>query len=215
MRTPAPLQYSLMDVARAFMVAAHCSVGQVRKYTGEDYFHHPEEVLQLLLTYDEPTLEMQVAALLHDVIEDTDVKIEQIRRIFGMVIAQMVHELSDVSKPLDGNRAHRKRIDREHIGQASQQSQRIKCADLLSNSKSIVARDVNFAKTYLVEKLLILDEIRMSVGDTMIWKEALWVCMQGVDVIWPSVTDRIKIYTENGFPELADSLLKQIEVRPS
>lgn len=215
MRTPAPLQYSCMDVARAFMVAAHCSVGQVRKYTGEDYFHHPEEVLQLLLTYDEPTLEMQVAALLHDVIEDTNVKIEQIRRIFGMAIAQMVHELSDVSKPEDGNRAKRKRIDREHIGQASQQSQRIKCADLLSNSKSIVARDVNFAKTYLIEKLLILDEIRMGVGNTMIWKEALWVCTQGVDAIWPDVEDRIKIYAENGFPEFAHALRKELEAKLS
>lgn len=213
MRTPAPLQYSLMDVARAFMVAAHCGVGQVRKYTGEDYFHHPEEVLQLLLTYDEPTLDMQVAALLHDVIEDTNVKIEQIRRIFGMAIAQMVYELSDVSKPEDGNRATRKRLDREHIGRASRKSMRIKCADLLSNSKSIVERDVSFAKTYLVEKLLILNEIRMEIGNTLIWKEALWVCTEGVDAIWPDINERIAIYTENGFPGLAHALQKALEAK--
>lgn len=213
MRTPAPLQYSLLDVARAFMVAAHCSVGQVRKYTGEDYFHHPEEVLQLLLTYDEPTLEMQVAALLHDVIEDTNVKIEQIRRIFGMAIAQMVDDLSDVSKPEDGNRETRKRLDREHIGQALKASMRIKCADLLSNSKSIVDRDVNFAKTYLVEKLLILDEIRMDIGNTMIWKQAFSVCAEGIDKIWPDVPDRIKIYSANGFSDVAFALQKALEAK--
>lgn len=215
MRTPAPLQYSLLDVARAFMVAAHCSVGQVRKYTGEDYFHHPEEVLQLLLTYDEPTLEMQVAALLHDVIEDTNVKIEQIRRIFGMAIAQMVDDLSDVSKPEDGNRETRKRLDREHIGRALRASMRIKCADLLSNSKSIVDRDVNFAKTYLVEKLLILAEIRSEIGNTMIWKQACFVCSQGIDKIWPDPKDRIKIYIDNGFPDVAHHLLKELEATPT
>lgn len=215
MRTPAPLQYSLLDVARAFMVAAHCSVGQVRKYTGEDYFHHPEEVLQLLLTYDEPTLEMQVAALLHDVIEDTNVKIEQIRRIFGMAIAQMVDDLSDVSKPEDGNRETRKRLDREHIGQALKASMRIKCADLLSNSKSIVDRDVNFAKTYLVEKLLILAEIRSEIGNTMIWKQAFLVCCEGIDKIWPDVAGRIKIYSKNGFPEVAHALKKSLEADKS
>lgn len=215
MRTPAPLQYSLLDVARAFMVAAHCSVGQVRKYTGEDYFHHPEEVLQLLLTYDEPSLEMQVAALLHDVIEDTNVKIEQIRRIFGMAIAQMVDDLSDVSKPEDGNRETRKRLDREHIGRALKASMRIKCADLLSNSKSIVDRDVNFARTYLVEKLLILEEIRSEIGNTMIWKQAFSVCCEGIDTIWPDVSDRIKIYSTNGFSDVAFALEKTLEAKQS
>lgn len=202
MRVPAPHQYSLLDVARAFMVAAHCGVGQVRKYSGEDYFHHPEEVLQLLLSYDDPTLEMQVAALLHDVVEDTNVTLVQIRRIFGMQIASLVEQLTEVSKPEDGNRAARKQKDLEHLAGATPEAMRIKCADLMSNSKSIVERDVSFAKTYLVEKLRMLAAMHTQVGLTLVWQEAARICVDGVMKIWPEPEEALAIIQSNGFPDI-------------
>jgi len=57
------------------------------------------------------TVEQEAAALLHDVVEDTEVTIEQVEETFGHKIAELVGWLTDVSKPSDGKRAVRKEID--------------------------------------------------------------------------------------------------------
>ena len=87
----------LVEKALQFATAAH--EGQVRKYTGEPYINHPVEVMRIVKTVsDDPA--MHAAALLHDVVEDTDVTIEDIVREFGDDVAQLVDDLTDVSKPV-------------------------------------------------------------------------------------------------------------------
>jgi hypothetical protein len=89
---------------------------------------------------------------------------------FGIDIATLVGWLTDVSKPEDGNRAHRKAIDRPHSAEAPAEAQTVKLADLISNSRSIVAHDPAFAKTYLEEKRLLLAV--MTKGDPTLMAEA-------------------------------------------
>jgi (p)ppGpp synthase/HD superfamily hydrolase len=97
--------------------------------------------------------ESQIAAAwLHDVVEDTGVTIEVIRAEFGDEIATLVGWLTDVSRPEQGNRAVRKAIDRAHTAAAPGAAQTVKLADLISNTRSIVAHDEKFAVTYLAEK---------------------------------------------------------------
>ena len=142
-----------LDKAIQFATKAH--EGQTRKYTGEPYIVHPLSVMEIVKTVDH-TEEMLMAAVLHDTVEDTDVTLQDIDREFGPVVAQLVEELTDVSKPEDGNRAFRKGLDREHSAQASAQGQTIKIADLLDNTKSITEHDEHFAKVYMKEKALLL-----------------------------------------------------------
>lgn len=63
------------------------------------------------------------AARLHDLVEDTTVTIGDVRREFGDAVAQRVGELTDLSRPGDGNRAARKAIDRRHLAGASPAAQ--------------------------------------------------------------------------------------------
>ena len=142
-----------LDKAIKFATKAH--EGQTRKYTGEPYIVHPLSVMEIVKTVDH-TEEMLMAAVLHDTVEDTEVTIQDIDREFGPVVAQLVEELTDVSKPEDGNRAFRKGLDRDHSAQASAQGQTIKIADLLDNTKSITEHDEHFAKVYMKEKALLL-----------------------------------------------------------
>ena len=142
-----------LDKAIQFATKAH--EGQTRKYTGEPYIVHPLSVMEIVKTVDH-TEEMLMAAVLHDTVEDTDVTLQDIDREFGPVVAQLVEELTDVSKPEDGNRAFRKGLDRDHSAQASAQGQTIKIADLLDNTKSITEHDEHFAKVYMKEKALLL-----------------------------------------------------------
>ena len=154
--------------AKMFGRAAHNK--QVRKYTGLPYHTHTEEVADIVKAHG-GTKEMIQAALLHDTVEDTSVTFEDIRSRFGDVVSLLVWELTDVSVPSDGNRAARKKLDREHNGRASREAQIIKCADLISNSKDIITNDPGFAKVYIEEKRLTL-ELLTKVKDTAIFKEA-------------------------------------------
>src|SRR5205085_7467125 len=75
-------------LTRAFDYAAHAHAGQVRQ-SGQEFIYHPWGAAKILagLQLDEPTL---AAALLHDVVEDTGVDIDEIRTEFGDEIATLV-----------------------------------------------------------------------------------------------------------------------------
>ena len=148
---------TLVEHARMFAHGAHFAVGQLRKYTNEPYIVHPAEVASIVATVPDATEEMLAAAWLHDVVEDTGVTLDQVHLLFGADVAKLVFWLTDVSKPEDGNRAARKAIDRAHIAAAPAAAQTVKLADLISNTKSIMAHDEKFAKVYLEEKKLLLE----------------------------------------------------------
>jgi (p)ppGpp synthase/HD superfamily hydrolase len=143
-------------VQRALLFATIAHDEQKRKYTGEPYIVHPIEVAEIVrsVAHDD---EMIAAALLHDVVEDTSVTIEEITDAFGDDVADLVSDLTDVSKPEDGNRKFRKSLDRDHSAQASARAQTVKLADLISNSADILKNDPSFAKVYLHEKALLLE----------------------------------------------------------
>jgi len=147
---------TIVEKARTFATAAHSAVGQLRKYTMESYIVHPAEVVSIVSAVAH-TDEMLAAAWLHDVVEDTGVTIEVIKQEFGQEVAELVGWLTDVSKPEQGNRAVRKAIDREHTAMAPAAAQTVKLADLISNTRSIVAHDKKFARTYLAEKRALLE----------------------------------------------------------
>ena len=144
--------FDVVEKSRIFSVAAHTAVKQVRKYTGEPYWVHPEEVAKIVASVPGATPELIAAAWLHDTVEDTGITIEDINVEFGNKVAELVGWLTDVSKPEDGNRATRKAMDREHTAMSPAEAQTIKVSDLLSNTKSIVAHDPAFARVYLAEK---------------------------------------------------------------
>lgn len=159
----------ITERAKRFAESAHASVDQRRKYSGEAYIEHPAAVVELVRSVPH-TEAMVCAAWLHDVAEDTPRTLNDIQHEFGFEIATLVEMLTDVSKPGDGNRATRKAIDREHTAKACPQAKTIKLADLIDNTRSIVAHDPKFAKVYLAEKALLLEVLRD--GDAVLWKLA-------------------------------------------
>jgi hypothetical protein len=160
-----------LDQAIAFAAVAHG--GQVRKYDGLPYIVHPLRVMTILHeTASIVTEDQLVAAVLHDVVEDTPVSIETIERRFGSAVAAMVFDLTDqFVLPSQGNRAARKQLERERLATISAQAQDIKLADLIDNTSSIAANDPGFARTYLREKELVLEV--MNKGDRRLYDRAL------------------------------------------
>lgn len=140
----------MLDKAVQFATKAHGS--QVRKYHGTPYISHPLAVAEIVKSVPH-TEEMLMAAVLHDVVEDTPVTIEEIKQEFGNTVAEIVYFLTDISKPEDGNRAHRKQLDAEHNANGPAEAQTVKVADLIHNSSDIAAHDPRFWRTYKMEKL--------------------------------------------------------------
>jgi len=162
----------LLDMAICFCRAGHAAAAQKRKYTGEDYYHHPEEVALLVhdTLLEKSTDVMIAAALCHDLVEDTGITLEFIELNLGKDVAELVEMLTDISKPEDGNRAQRKEIDRQHTAKASPAAKTIKLADLISNSKSILEHDKDFARVYIKEKELLLEVL--TEGDPTLYAQA-------------------------------------------
>ena len=84
--------------ALAFALANHWHTGHMRKGTEIPYISHLMAVSALVLEYG-GTLEQASAALLHDVIEDTDCTIEEIIKLVGNDVAQIVLECTHVDFP--------------------------------------------------------------------------------------------------------------------
>ena len=138
---------------KAMQFARYAHKDQVRKYTGNPYADHLAEVAGIVATVDNSQTTIAVAWL-HDCIEDQGVTSQQLIDQFGFMVALGVSVLSDLET---GNRAERKAASRARLADAPGWIQTIKCADLISNTSSIVKYDPKFAVTYLEEKRLLLD----------------------------------------------------------
>jgi len=143
-------------IERAVAFARKAHEHQRRKYTREPYEVHLGAVAGLVRSVGAES-EAQAAAWLHDVVEDTEVTLDEIEREFGAHVCRLVEELTDVTTLADGNRAARKGIDRERLARASAEAQTVKLADLIDNARSITEHDPRFAKVYLAEMRALLE----------------------------------------------------------
>ena len=89
-------QDQIQEVYRAYIFGAEAHEGQKRK-TGEPYIYHPLAVARILagMHLDYKGL---VAAILHDVIEDTPVAKEQLAELFGEEVAELVDGVSKLTQ---------------------------------------------------------------------------------------------------------------------
>ena len=156
-------------VTKAKMLAGKAHEGQFRKYTGMPYIVHPIEVATIVQSVDH-TDEMIAAALLHDVVEDTEYSFEDIAKEVSPEVAELVEGLTDISKPQDGNRKVRKSMDKDHLAQQKAEVQTIKLADVISNSQDIKANDPSFAKVYIEEMKALLEVL--DKGDKTLYAKA-------------------------------------------
>lgn len=83
---------------------------------------------------------MITAAWLHDIVEDTDVSMQQVRELFGEDTALLVEGLTDPEEFSDMPVAERKQLQADRIALLPEDVKRIKLADQLSNVGRILHR---------------------------------------------------------------------------
>lgn len=84
------------EILKAYSFAEAAHNGQTRD-SGEAYINHPLAVANILVEMNLDTTSI-IAALLHDVVEDTEISIEEITTRFGSEVASLVDGLTKLSK---------------------------------------------------------------------------------------------------------------------
>lgn len=149
-----------------FAVEAHGE--QRRKFTNEPYVKHLERVAHTVKKFDGTTGKV-MAALLHDVLEDTPVKPKELEAFLEEIcdgtnanaqeVLLWVQELTDqfIKSAYPGhNRKRRKEMEVQRLSSISLPAQAIKLADIIDNTRDIAQNDRNFAKVYIPEILALV-----------------------------------------------------------
>ncbi|HCA46304.1 MAG TPA: (p)ppGpp synthetase [Armatimonadetes bacterium] len=164
--------WSEEDIARLkdayqFAEAAH-SEGPPRK-TGHPFISHPLAVAEIL-TKIEADPATVIAGLLHDVVEDTDVTIEQIEERFGESVAQLVDGVTTLSRLSFQTRQERQAGNLRKMFLAMAEDIRvilIKLADRLHNMRTLYGLDVEKQRAMAQETIQILAPLAHRLG---IWR---------------------------------------------
>jgi guanosine-3',5'-bis(diphosphate) 3'-pyrophosphohydrolase len=125
-------------IRHAFDFAAEAHRGQTRR-SGEEFIHHPWAVAQICaqLHLDEQTI---AAALLHDVLEDTDTDLDELKAEFGPEIANLVEGVTKLTRTRFQSREQAEAENYRKMIVAMAQDVRvilIKLADRLHNLRTI------------------------------------------------------------------------------
>ena len=130
------MNVDLRRLTKALLFAAEAHRNQRRKGAAQEpYLNHLVEVLDLLVQATDGTdTDMLIAAILHDVVEDTSASYEDVAKNFGERVAEIVRENSDdMTLP----KAERRRARIAGMPLKSREARLIKMADVISNLRAI------------------------------------------------------------------------------
>lgn len=88
--------YDLKKINKAYALAEKCH-GDQRRVSGIPYILHPTSVACIVAQFGMDT-DSIISALLHDVVEDTDITLDEVRKEFGKDVANIVDGLTKISK---------------------------------------------------------------------------------------------------------------------
>ena len=164
--------YQVKKIEKSFNLACDAHKGQVRK-SGEAYIHHPLSAASILADF-QLDHESIMAAILHDVIEDTEIGKENLKKSFGVKVAELVDGVSKLDKLSFSTREEADAANLRKMILAMSQDIRvilIKLADRKHNLETIDALDSQKRKKIGKETLEIFAPIALRLGIHSLNKE--------------------------------------------
>ena len=155
----------LARVRAAYEFAAAAHQGQKRD-SGEDYIQHPVEVAAIVYDLGMDTVSIE-AALLHDVVEDTDIDIEKIKKLFGAEVALLVDGVTKLSRLAFQSKQEQQMENLRKMFLAMTQDLRviiIKLADRLHNMRTLKHLPVEKQRSIAKETLEIYAPLTHRLG---------------------------------------------------
>ena len=154
------IEYIRSPIIRAAQLAKLVHNGQTRKYNGMPYIVHPARVAGMMATHRWATDDSVCAAYLHDTLEDTELRPDDILSLFNSMVLSLVQQVTNPSKGLRLPRAQRKAMDLEHLRNAGITAMTIKLFDRIDNINDMaMCDDPQFKKLYFQESFALVKVI--------------------------------------------------------
>lgn len=166
-------------IKRAFFLAKEAHEG-VRRRSGEPYLLHPIAVAKIVIEEIGLGVKSVVAALLHDVVEDTEYTVEDMERIFGPKIASMVDGLTKMSGVFNADTSEQAEYFRKVLLTLSDDVRviLIKIADRLHNMRTLGAMPMNKQIKITGETIYLFAPLAYRLGLYSIKSELEDLCMK-------------------------------------
>ncbi|HOH87423.1 bifunctional (p)ppGpp synthetase/guanosine-3',5'-bis(diphosphate) 3'-pyrophosphohydrolase, partial [Ruminococcus sp.] len=165
-------QYDLSKIISAYEFAAKAHDGQMRS-SGKPYITHPLAVAYTLLELGMDT-DTICAALLHDVVEDTDATLDDLKKRFGQDVALLVDGVTKLSKIPTSTKEEQQAENIRKILLAMSQDIRvmiIKLSDRLHNMRTLKCRPLEKQRNTALETMNIYAPIAHRLGIRAIKEE--------------------------------------------
>lgn len=140
---------NLLEHAKKTMELAH--KGQTRWDGHTPYSVHPIKVVEILKYYGINDEELLIAGYLHDVLEDTDFKKENLQKNFGSRVTSLVEELTFITDDYD--------LYIQHVSELTRDAKWIKLADILANLGDSEEKSTRYVSKRIKSLQIILKEL--------------------------------------------------------
>ena len=166
-------------IKRALFLAKEAHEG-VRRRSGEPYLLHPIAVAKIVIEEIGLGVKSVVAALLHDVVEDTEYSVDDMERIFGPKIASMVDGLTKMSGVFNADTSEQAEYFRKVLLTLSDDVRviLIKIADRLHNMRTLGAMPMNKQIKITGETIYLFAPLAYRLGLYSIKSELEDLCMK-------------------------------------
>ena len=210
--------YDLSRIERAYHIAEEAHGGQLRK-SGDPYICHPVAVAIILIGLGMDT-DCICAALLHDVVEDTDVTLESLRKEFGSEVALMVNGVTKLGQVPLSTREEQEAENVRKMLLAMNEDIRvviIKLADRLHNMRTMMFQTPEKQRSKSLEVMEIYAPIAHRLGIRSVKDEMEDLALRYLDPIgYKEIEDQLEMgkpsginssrTSRNGFPSSWQSM---------
>jgi len=140
-------------------------------YDGEHYYVHFEDIEQVLRDHKEVEDDSLIEANLHDVLEDGGVSYNEVKKMFGHSVAEVVYLCSDFKGRNRDARKPQKFYDEIKESPLRLQAIKIKVADRIANARRSVLSGHGMGDKYKKEYVHFKEELYLVGHIDSMWKE--------------------------------------------
>ena len=206
--------YDTELIEKAFNYCVDHHLGQ-KRLTNEEYYIHPFNVAKIIVTLGMDSQSI-AAALLHDVVEDTDVEIDEIKRLFGDDVALLVDGVTKIGRLSITSKEQQQAESLRKMLIAMGKDVRviiIKLADRLHNMRTLGAMPEQKQRDKALETLEVYAPIAHRLGIRPVKEELEDLAIKHLDPIAYNEIEELLKVRKNQRVQILEDIEKRIESR--
>ncbi len=206
--------YDVELIEKAFNYCVDHHLGQ-KRLTNEEYYIHPYNVAKIIVTLGMDSQSI-AAALLHDVVEDTDVEIDEIKRLFGDDVALLVDGVTKIGRLNISSKEQEQAESLRKMLIAMGKDIRviiIKLADRLHNMRTLGAMPEQKQRDKALETLEVYAPIAHRLGIRPVKEELEDLAIKHLDPIAYNEIEELLKVRKHQRVQILEEIEKRIETR--